>query len=382
MRKPPPPRSSISWPGMRVAEEEDRQATFSGTRPVPDRLALDSARLDGWMAAHVPLYRGPAEIAQFRGGQSNPTYLVTAPSGRYVLRRKPPGALLPSAHAVEREFRVQEALGAVCFPVARVHALEEDAAVLGTAFYVMDHVPGRTVWEPWMPGAGTEERAATYDAMNATLAQLHGFDPAALGLGDFGRPTGYVARQVKRWSQQYQASLAEPVEAMDRLIEWLPEHLPPEGPARIVHGDYRLDNLILAPDGPRIAAVLDWELATLGDPVADFTYHLMQWHMPPDARGAGTASLAGRDLAALGIPDLSAYVARYEARTGLSVGAHLDVYLAFNFFRMAAILAGVAARARAGNAASERAALSASQVRPLAERAWSFAERAGTVTGP
>ncbi|MYZ49908.1 phosphotransferase family protein [Rhizobiales bacterium L72] len=333
------------------------------------------------MAAHVEGYRGPAELAQFRGGQSNPTYLVTARSGRYVLRRKPPGPLLPSAHAIEREYRVQRALAGAGFPVARVHALEEDPTILGTAFYVMDHVAGRVFWEPWMPGSDPGERGAVYDAMNAALARLHSLDPAAIGLSDFGRPAGYVARQVRRWSEQYSASAAEPVDAMDRLMDWLPAHLPPEAPARVVHGDFRLDNLVVAPAAPQIAAVLDWELATLGDPIADFTYHLMQWHMPAELRGAGTASLAGRDLAALGIPALADYVARYEARTGLAVRAHLGTYLAYNFFRMAAILAGVAARGRAGNAASAQAALSAGEVRPLAEIAWQFARGANSVTG-
>jgi aminoglycoside phosphotransferase (APT) family kinase protein len=355
----------------------DRQAAFAGTREVTPALAFDTAPLARWMDAHVPGFEGPVSVRQFRGGQSNPTYLVETASGRYVLRRKPPGTLLPSAHAVEREYRVQRALGAVGFPVPLVHALEEDPAVIGTAFYVMDHVPGRVLWEPHLPGFAPAERAALYDSMNCTLARLHSLDPEALGLADFGRPAGYVARQVRRWSEQYRASDPEPLADMERLMAWLPEHLPPEGPARIVHGDYRLDNLILAPDRPEIAAAIDWELSTLGDPVADFAYHLMKWRMPPGLSASGTASLAGHDLAALGIPPLEAYVAAYEARTGLSVRPHLDAYLAYNFFRLAAILAGVAARGRAGNAPSELAERMGEAVAPLAATAWCFAEAAG-----
>lgn len=351
----------------------DRQAAFSGTKSVPDHLAIDADRLSAWMADHVDGFSGPLTVRQFKGGQSNPTYFIAATSGNYVLRRKPPGDLLPSAHAVDREFRVQKALGEQGFPVARVHALESDPAVLGTMFYVMDHVPGRVIWEPHMPDSDPRERAAIYDAMNRTIAKLHSIDPEAAGLGDFGRPEGYVVRQVKRWSEQYRASQDKPVAAMERLMDWLPAHLPPEPPARIVHGDFRLDNLILHEDRAEVAAVIDWELSTLGDPVADFTYHLMQWHMPPSPDGSGTGSLVGHDLAALGIPALDDYAAAYEKRTGLKVMEHLPLYLAYNFFRMAAILAGVAARARAGNAANERAAMMARQVGPLADTAWRFA---------
>jgi aminoglycoside phosphotransferase (APT) family kinase protein len=254
-----------------------------------------------------------------------------------------------------------------------MHALETDPAVLGTMFYVMDHVAGRVIWEPHMPASDPQERGKTYDAMNRTIAALHSIDPQSAGLGDFGRPQGYVARQVKRWSEQYRASQDETVPAMDRLMDWLPGNLPPEPPARVVHGDFRLDNLILHQDRAEVAAVIDWELSTLGDPVADFTYHLMQWHMPPSPDGSGTGSLVGHDLAALGIPMLADYVSAYERRTGLSVMPHLPLYLAYNFFRMAAILAGVAARARAGNASNERAAMMARQVAPLAETAWNFA---------
>lgn len=354
----------------------DRQSAFTGTKPASGALALDANRLAGWMADHIPEFKGPLAVRQFKGGQSNPTYRLDAGSGSYVLRRKPPGELLPSAHAVDREFMVQHALGRAGFPVAHVHGLETDESVIGSMFYVMDFTPGRIIWEPHMPGAEPAERRAVYDAMNRTLADLHGIDPDAAGLGDFGRHEGYVARQVRRWSNQYRASAGTPIAAMDRLIAWLPDNLPPEGPARIVHGDYRLDNLILAPGQNTVAAVIDWELSTLGDPLADFTYHLMQWHMPISKTGAGTGSLIGHDLVALGIPAMDAYIASYEGRTGFSVMPHLPSYFAYNFFRMAAILAGIVARARAGSAANENARLMEGEVRPLAETAWAFAQQA------
>ena len=358
----------------------DRQSAFTGTKPASGALALDQQRLAAWMADHVCGFEGPLAISQFKGGQSNPTYRLDAGSGSYVLRRKPPGDLLPSAHAVDREFRVKQALGRAGFPVPHVQALERDEAVIGSMFYVMDFTPGRVIWEPHMPGGEPGERRAVYDAMNRTLADLHRIDPEAAGLGDFGRPEGYVARQVRRWSKQYLASTEAPITEMDRLIAWLPDNLPPEGPARIVHGDYRLDNLILAPEENRVAAVIDWELSTLGDPLADFTYHLMQWLMPVSSTGAGTGSLIGHDLAALGIPAMETYIAAYEARTGFSVMPHLPAYFAYNFFRMAAILAGIVARERAGNAANENARLMEGEVRPLAETAWAFAQQTAART--
>ncbi len=241
----------------------------------------------------------------------------------------------------------------------------------------MDHVDGRVVWEPHLPGAEPAERAAVYDAMNATLARLHSFDPAALGLSDFGRGDNYVARQVERWSKQYRASETEKIEEMERLIAWLPAHLPPPAPVRIVHGDYRLDNIILAPSQPKICAVLDWELSTLGDPLADLAYHLMQWHMPPSETGAGVGTLLGHDLSGLGIPTRAAYVDAYVARTGLDPRPHLPVYLAYNFFRLAAIFQGIVGRVRDGTATSENAAAMAPLVRPLALKAWEFAREAG-----
>jgi aminoglycoside phosphotransferase (APT) family kinase protein len=355
----------------------DRQADFSGTKDVAGALAFDATRLEAYLAARVPGFQGPLAVRQFKGGQSNPTYLLETPRRRYVLRRKPPGKLLPSAHAVDREFRIIAALHAQRFPVAEPVLYCADDSVVGTPFYLMGHVEGRVIWEPHMPGAAPPERAAVYDAMNATLARLHSFDPAAIGLADFGRGENYVARQVERWSKQYRASETEQIDEMERLIGWLPAHLPPPGPVRIVHGDYRLDNIILAPGGPSVLAVLDWELSTLGDPLADLAYHLMQWDMPPSETGAGVGTLLGHDLATLGIPARAAYVDAYVARTGLDPRAQLPVYLAYNFFRLAAILQGIVGRVRDGTATSESAAAMAPLVRPLAAKGWQFAQEAG-----
>jgi aminoglycoside phosphotransferase (APT) family kinase protein len=355
----------------------DRQQAFTGTKEAARALKLDSARLEHYLAAHVRDFAGPLTVRQFKGGQSNPTYLLETPAHSYVLRRKPPGKLLPSAHAVDREHRVISALYAQHFPVAEPILYCADESIAGTAFYVMSFVDGRVFWEPQMPGSNPVERAAVYDAMNETIARLHGFDPAAIGLADFGRGENYVARQVDRWSKQYRASETEKLDAMERLIDWLPSHIPPAGPARLVHGDYRLDNLIVASDAPTVVAVLDWELSTLGDPLADFSYHLMAWHMPHSESAAGTASLVGHDLKALGIPPMADYVDAYVARTGLDPRPALPVYLAYNFFRIAAILQGIIGRVRDGTATSEFAPAKAEMVRPLAEKAWDFACEAG-----
>jgi aminoglycoside phosphotransferase (APT) family kinase protein len=355
----------------------DRQAAFSGTKDVAEALKFAVAPLEAHLAHNVAGFAGPLTVRQFKGGQSNPTYLLETPRRRYVLRRKPPGKLLPSAHAVDREFRAISALHPQGFPVAEPVLYCEDAGLIGTAFYVMGFVDGRVFWEPDMPGATPAERAAVYDAMNATLTRLHSFEPATIGLGAFGRGENYVARQVDRWSKQYRASETEQVEEMERLMAWLPANLPPAGPVRMVHGDYRLDNMILAADAPTILAVLDWELSTLGDPLADFSYHLMQWDMPPTESTAGASTLLGRDLAALGIPTRDAYVDAYAARTGLDPRPHLPVYLAYNFFRLAAILQGIVGRVRDGTATSEYAPTRAQMVRPLAAKAWEFARAAG-----
>jgi aminoglycoside phosphotransferase (APT) family kinase protein len=354
----------------------DRQTAFTGTKAVAEPLRFDPAPLEAFLQSKVPGFAGPLSVHQFKGGQSNPTYLLETPSRKYVLRRKPPGKLLPSAHAVDREFRVISALAAQGFPVAEPVVYCADESVVGTAFYVMGFADGRVFWNPEMPGSNPRERSAIYDAMNDTIARLHVFEPAAIGLTDFGRGENYVARQVDRWSKQYRASQTEAIDDMERLIEWLPAHIPPSPATRLVHGDYRLDNLILAADAPQVRAVLDWELSTLGDPLADFSYHLMTWHMPPTESAAGTASLVGHDLAALGIPSMADYVERYRERTGLDPRPRLPVYLAYNFFRLAAILQGIIGRVRDGTATSDFAPAKAEMVRPLAAKAWAFAKDA------
>jgi aminoglycoside phosphotransferase (APT) family kinase protein len=352
----------------------DRTAANTGTRPVSERLRFDEAALERWMENHVEGFRGPIKVEQFKGGQSNPTYRIATASGSYVLRRKPPGKTLPGAHAVDREYRVLAALGGQGFPVPRVHALCEDESIIGTAFYVMDLVPGRIVWEAHFPGMAREERAAHFDAMNATIAQLHSYVPAEIGLGDYGKATGFVERQVKRWSQQYLSDVdGGRVEAMDRLVDWLGKHLPPDsGEARIAHGDFRCDNMIFDPEAPLVRAVLDWELSTLGDAAADFTYHLLMYRMP-----AGLfTGLGGLDLEALGIPFEDDYVAAYCRRTGRDHLPNKDYLVVFNLFRLAAILHGIRGRMARGSAASEHAAQVAAGLEPLAELAWTEAQRA------
>ena len=341
---------------------------FGGT----EAGALDLERLEPWLRERVAGFAGPVEVRRFKGGQSNPTFELVTPAARYVLRRKPEGKLLPSAHAVEREFRVIAALHPTGFPVARPHALCEDPEVIGTAFYVMEKVEGRIFWDGRLPELSRDERGAVYRAEIETLARLHTIDPNAVGLGDFGRPGNYFARQVDRWFKQYRASETHPVPAMDRLLEFLPASVPAEGPTGIVHGDYRLDNLILHPGRPEVAAVLDWELSTLGDPRADFSYFLMQWVMPAEQRGG----LLGLDLAEAGLPSIGDAVEMYDGLTGRRVGA-LDWLFSYNLFRLAAICQGIGGRVRDGTAASPQAREMAARVEPLSEAAWDFARRAG-----
>jgi aminoglycoside phosphotransferase (APT) family kinase protein len=332
-------------------------------------LSLD--RLESWLRGHVEGFRGPLAAERFAGGQSNPTYKLTAASGNYVLRRKPPGPLLPSAHAVDREYRVMRALADTPVPGPRVFALCEDDAVIGSAFYVMEHLDGRIFWDQRLPEvARPAERAAMFQSMNAVIADLHRVDYPAVGLQEFGRPGNYMARQIARWSRQYRASETETIAAMDRLIDWLPEHLPPEGAPAIVHGDYRMDNLIFHPSEPRVIGVLDWELSTIGDPLADFAYHVLTWRVTPELfRG-----LAGVDFAALGIPDEAEYVAAYCRRTGREAIPGWEFYLVYSLFRIAAILQGIAKRAIDGTAAGADAAEQGRLARPLAEQAWALAE--------
>lgn len=355
---------------------------YTGTRPVAEQHRVDVGALEAYLRAHLDGFAGPLAIEQFKGGQSNPTYKLVTPGASYVMRAKPgPAAkLLPSAHAVEREFRVMRALAATDVPVARMHLLCEDESVIGRAFYVMQFVDGRVLWDQSLPGMRREQRGAIYDEMNRVIAALHRVDPAAVGLGDYGKPGNYFERQIGRWSKQYQASITEPIEAMDRLIEWLPAHIPPgardESQVSVVHGDFRLDNLIFHPDEPRVLAVLDWELSTLGHPLADFSYHCMAWHIPPGTfRGIG-----GLDHAALGIPSERDYVRRYCERTGRgdpdALMADWNFYLAYNLFRIAAILQGIAKRVVDGTAASAQARQAGAGARPLAELGWGFAQRA------
>jgi aminoglycoside phosphotransferase (APT) family kinase protein len=349
-----------------------RTEQFTGTMPVREQHRFDAAALERYLEGKVEGFGGPAVVSQFKGGQSNPTFLVTARSGkRYVIRRKPPGNLLPSAHAVEREYRVITALGATEVPVPRTYALCEDASVIGTPFYVMDFVQGRIFWEPSLPGLTPAERGAIYDGMNDALARLHRINPARAGLADYGKPGNYFARQIKRWSKQYVASETQPIEAMHCLMAWLPKHVPQGDEVAIVHGDYRLDNMVFHPEEPRVMAILDWELSTLGHPMADLSYNAMQWRLPTST-GRG---LGGMDLASLGIPSEADYVAAYCRRTGRQRIADWDFCLAYNMFRLAAILQGIAGRVAEGTAASAHAVETAAMARPIAEQAWSLVQR-------
>jgi aminoglycoside phosphotransferase (APT) family kinase protein len=340
-----------------------------------ERHQFDEQRLADFLGARLTGFCGPLTIRQFQGGQSNPTYLLTTPEKRYVMRSKPGPVerLLPSAHAIEREFRVMQALGRQGIPVPRMDLLVEDESVIGRAFYVMEHVEGRIFWDPALPELDRESRAAIYDEMNRVLATLHAVDPHAAGLTDYGKAGNYFSRQIGRWSRQYKASETEAIEAMDQLIEWLPGHVPDGDETAVVHGDYRLDNLIFHPAEPRVVAILDWELSTLGHPLADLSYQCMAWHIPPGVfRGIG-----GLDLESLGIPTESDYVARYCARTGRQGIAHWNFYLAYNLFRIAAILQGVYRRATEGMASSDNALQTGRNVRALAELGWSYARKAG-----
>jgi len=354
---------------------------FTGTRPLAK--ALDTAALEAWLGAHVDGFAGPLTIAQFKGGQSNPTYLLTTPGAQYVMRSKPApvAKLLPSAHAIEREFKVMGALAGTDVPVPVMLALCEDEAVIGRAFYVMEFMPGRVLWDQSLPGMTQAERAAHYDEMNRVIAALHQVDYHAAGLADYGKPGNYFERQIGRWSKQYLASVTEPNAAMDSLLAWLPAHIPAsardEGEVSIVHGDYRMDNVVFHPTEPRVIAVLDWELSTLGHPLADFSYHCMSWHIQTSGAARG---LGGKDLVALGIPGERDYVQRYCERTGRadvgSVMADWNFYMAYNMFRIAAIVQGIAKRVVDGTASSDQARETAKSARPLSELAWSFAQKA------
>ena len=355
---------------------------FVGTKPVAASHAFDVAALQDHLQARLPGFAGPLSVEQFKGGQSNPTYKLVTPQRAYVMRSKPgPAArLLPSAHAIEREFRVMQGLAGSDVPVAQMLLLCEDEAVIGRAFYVMEFIDGRVLWDQSLPGMTTAGRAAIYDEMNRVIAALHSVDVAAAGLADYGKPGNYFERQIGRWSKQYVASVTQPIPEMDKLMAWLPAHIPAsardESRVSVVHGDYRLDNLMFDASEPKAIAVLDWELSTLGHPLADFSYHCMSWHIPPGAfRGLG-----GLDVASLGIPTESEYIRRYCERTGITTPEALapdwNFYLAYNMFRIAAILQGIAKRVEAGTASSEQAVASGRGAKPMAEMAWGFAQQA------
>jgi len=344
---------------------------FIGTMPVTERHRFDITSLERYLRGHMEGFSGSLEVEQFKGGQSNPTFMLKAGERRYVLRRKPPGKLLPSAHAVEREYRVITALHASGFPVARTYCLCEDDTIIGTAFYVMDYVAGRVLWDPSLPGMRKEQRGAYFDELNRVIAVLHCVDYAAIGLGDYGKPGNYIERQINRWIKQYRASETERIEAMENLIEWLPKNIPQGDETTIVHGDYRMDNVMFHPTEPRILAVLDWELSTLGHPLADFSYHCMTWRLTPGQfRG-----MNGIDFRSLGIPTEEDYVAAYCGRTGRDHIPNWDFYMAYNMFRLAGILQGIMGRVKDGTAASAHAMEQGKRARPMAEAGWRQVEK-------
>ncbi len=351
----------------------DAQTAFSGTVAPEGADRIDDVKLATWMTDNVAGFEGPIEVLKFAGGQSNPTYRLNAKSGSYVLRRKPFGPLLPSAHAVDREYKVIAGLHPTGFPVARPYGLCTDDGVIGSWFYIMAMVEGRTIWDGSMPGSNPSERRATYEAMIDTLAALHAIDVEATGLSDYGKPGNYFERQVSRWTKQYRAAETEVMPEMERLIAWLPKTLPTQDRVSIVHGDYRIDNMIFAAGEPRVIAVLDWELGTLGDPLADFTYVAMAWVTD----NGGRSGVQDIDRAALGIPELGDMVSRYCLATGRDGIPDLNWYFAFNFFRLAGIIQGIKKRVIEGTASSSHAKDMSERVYPLAEAAWNFALKAG-----
>jgi aminoglycoside phosphotransferase (APT) family kinase protein len=347
---------------------------FAGTMPVAERNRFDNATLERYLRGKLPAFERLLDVEQFRGGQSNPTFLLTAPDGvRYVLRRKPAGTLLPSAHAVDREFRVLSALHGSTVPVPQPLCLCADERVIGTMFYVMSYIGGRNYWDPTLPGASAGERAAVYREMLRVLVALHTLDYAAAGLADYGKPGNYFARQIARWSRQYRASETERIEAMEKLIVWLPANVPPGEETTLVHGDYRLDNMIFHPQEPRMMALVDWELSTLGNPLADFSYHVMLWRI-----GEGEIQgLKDVDLAALGIPSEAEYVADYCRASGRAA-VEPEVWefcMAYNLFRIACIRQGIMKRVLEGTAASRHAREAGGRARATAELAWQQVEQ-------
>jgi aminoglycoside phosphotransferase (APT) family kinase protein len=339
---------------------------------VRENHRFDEVSLERYLHEHMADFRGPLTVRQFVGGQSNPTFLLETPDARFVMRKKPPGTLLPSAHQVEREYRIIKALAATDVPVPRVHLLCEDAGVIGTAFFVMDFVEGRIMRDPMMPDSSPHERAACYDSLNDVLARLHKVDFRAVGLGDYGRPQAYVARQLARWSKQYEASKIDEIPEMDRLIEWLGRNIPADE-TTIAHGDYRIENIVFHPIEPRVVAVLDWELSTLGHPLSDLAWTCRAYHCPPGIDGV--SSFQGIDLNAYGIPSEKEFVAAYCRRVGRASVPDLMFFVAFSFFRGAAIAQGIAMRAKLGNASGPDAASRGAKARLTAELGWEVAQR-------
>lgn len=356
-----------------MTEAINADEAFVGTVEPEGADKLDEARLTEWMAANVAGFQGPLHLTKFKGGQSNPTYKIEAASGNYVLRRKPFGPLLPSAHAVDREYKVQNALNKAGFPAARQFGLCTDDSVVGSWFYIMDMVDGKTIWDGAMPGATPEYRRETYFAMIDTLAQLHNVDVEAVGLADYGKPGNYFGRQVDRWTKQYKLSETEHMPDMERLIEWLPQTLPEQTRTSVVHGDYRIDNMIWAKDKPEVLAVLDWELSTLGDPLGDFSYVCMAWVTD----NGGRSGVQDLDRKALGIPELAEVVEHYAAKTGRDSLPDMNWLFAYNFFRLAGILQGIKKRVIDGTASSAHAKAQSDRVQPLVDRATEFARLAG-----
>ena len=360
-------------------EEESSTEKFTGTMQVQEKLKIPEKKLEAYLNDNVNDFDGPLEVKEFKGGQSNPTYQLVTPKKKYVLRRKPPGKLLPSAHAVDREYKVITALNSTGFPVPKTYKLCLDESVIGTIFYVMEMVEGNIYWEPTIPEVDNELRAKIYREKNKTLSDLHNTNYKDIDLEDFGKPGNYFSRQISRWTKQYIASETEEITEMNKLIDWLPNNIPGDDETSIVHGDYRLDNMVIDRNNSKVLAVLDWELSTLGHPLGDFTYHLMQWYMPGDGTGAGTQTLSNTDLKSIGVPSAEDYIKMYCDNTNRKEIENIDFYLSYNFFRLAGILQGIIGRVRDGTAASEHAEDRSDRVRPLAESGWFYAQKAGAV---
>ena len=347
----------------------DRQQDFSGLKEVIKSHQFSLNKLDNFLKSELPNFSGIKEVRQFKGGQSNPTYLIKTHTKSFVLRRKPPGDLLKSAHAVDREYVVIKSLKKAGFPVPTPYLLCKDESIIGTIFYIMEFIQGRIFWDPGMPDCSKEERKAIYDDLNKNLAKLHDFNHENIGLTGFGVPGNYFSRQISRWTKQYRLSETKEISAMDNLISWLPKNIPEDDDSSVVHGDYRLDNVVIHPTEPRIIGILDWELSTIGHPLGDFTYHLLTWQLPDI--GIGSGGFLGKNLNDLGIPNQEDYIDQYCERTGRVEGIeNRGFYFAYNFFRLAAILQGIAGRVRDGTASNEKAKKLIHAIEPLADIGW------------